>query len=291
MAEIGVRYDLITPAGTIVFNGFDNNPASGYTGNYFRLTAVDGVDSPTLRTPLDSRPQLDGAIIYDFFRGAHYPDLQGTVVTSNLSSRRSMEDTLRGCMASILRADGMLRWYPTGADMLDTDNVTNIAQKRQLTVRAFQPVQISGSGIAKDFRLGLVSGDHAKVSSVEYTKTDSSAPFSVTVNNQGDYETWPTIKVVGPSSGTTTGFTITNSASAAALIFTFTSPYLGSGHTVTVKMKERTIDINGANALGTLQALVSSFFASPAGSSTISLTSITGTNPSQLQVLYRSAWA
>src|SRR6266542_5728682 len=108
MAEVGIPYTLTTPAGDLVFNVYDAN-------GYLRLSDIGGLDSASLRTVIDPIPQGDGVIVSNSFQGGVTPVLQGHIVASDLTQRRSLEDALKRKLASILRADGTLKWPPTGA--------------------------------------------------------------------------------------------------------------------------------------------------------------------------------
>ena len=102
MAEIAIPYQLETPAGTISFNA---------EGDGYKLTAVDGLDNPTIRSSMQNAPGRDGAILFDSYRGARQPVLEGYIrfTGTDMAQRLIYEDMLRGYTNSILRRDGTLR--------------------------------------------------------------------------------------------------------------------------------------------------------------------------------------
>lgn len=101
--DYGSKFELITPRGTLTFN--DWAASSGLI-----LQSVSGLDGAPVRGTHEPVPQRDAEVIYDFYRGALTPVLEGLILTGSYSDRRKREDDLRGHTHSILRADGTLRW-------------------------------------------------------------------------------------------------------------------------------------------------------------------------------------
>src|SRR5262245_2023429 len=113
--DIGINVDLVTPRGTVQFNGYDQDAVNGFPGptpGYLRLSSFDGIEFPGLSTPIQQRAQFDGDILFDFFRRGRYPSLQGQVVAPDRADRQTILHDLRDRLNSIVRADGTLRWIP-----------------------------------------------------------------------------------------------------------------------------------------------------------------------------------
>lgn len=101
MAEVYIPYNLETPYGTMNFN---------LDGDGFKLTSVEGLDSPAIRSSMQPAPGRDGIVLFDSYRGARQPMLQGfiRVTSGNLADRLALEDQLRSYTNSILRQNGVL---------------------------------------------------------------------------------------------------------------------------------------------------------------------------------------
>ena len=118
MADIGVVYVLATPGGTVNFND-GVNPFAGADQHY--ITEIRGLEAPALRTPFDSVPLGDGALIHDFWKGARHIEIEGTILVQStriendiVEIRNDMTDELIDALESILRADGTLTYSPQG---------------------------------------------------------------------------------------------------------------------------------------------------------------------------------
>jgi hypothetical protein len=150
VAEIGIPYVLETPRGDLFFNGYDQDPANGFLAPYYRLTEVEGLDGPAIRTPNEPRPQRGGLIAFPFLEGGMFPALSGTIVPTDLTNRRELEDKLKGHFRSMLDDSGMLIWRPTGAQFkwslpLDVTDAQTDATRAAAT---------DGDGIAAEGSVG-----------------------------------------------------------------------------------------------------------------------------------------
>ena len=188
--ETGIVWELLTPAGTLVFDPFGQESSLG-------LSRIDGMGGAELRSAVSNLPQSDGAIVFSAFRGARYPILEGFVRTFNdLAARRLVLDQIVAYTDTIRLADGTLRFTPTGAP------------QRELTVRLNERVQISaGEGVRKEFQISLVAADHrvygSELKHVEdylAAGTDSGGrrTMYLTASNNGTTPTPPVIRVDGP---------------------------------------------------------------------------------------------
>lgn len=288
--NIGIPCALVTPAKTIPFNGFafdgTDFSGAGFAGDYYRLSELGGLDFPTLRTTQDPVPQGDGGIIYDSWLGPRFPILRGVIKPDETTEaafeaqRAQMQADLAAALLSIVRADGALVWAPRGVvGSPDPEEVT-----RQLTVRAWEPLQIGGGPILKDFHIGLAAADPRIVSTVEQTVTDTAAAWSVTVTNDGDTDAAGTISVTG-SATPLTAFTIDGPGTGQLV---FSGLDLNGSSTVTVDLATRSV--SPVSALAGLDFGASEWFLFPPGSTAITLSGLSGT-PSELEAIWRDSWA
>jgi len=118
VADIGVTYTLDTTQPDIVFNqGVE--PFDG-TDKYY-LTEIRGLDSPTLRTPMDPVPLGDGALIHPFWYGATQISFEGVIIVNSVSImddivevRNTMTAALKAALDSIKQVPGTLTFTPQG---------------------------------------------------------------------------------------------------------------------------------------------------------------------------------
>jgi len=114
MADVGVQYDLTTPAGTIIFN-------DGSLDQFY-ITKVRGLGSPDLRTPMDKVPLGHGALFHPFFKGARHIGVEGifliesTRIQNNIVViRNEMEFDLTEALESLLDdSTGTFTFAPQG---------------------------------------------------------------------------------------------------------------------------------------------------------------------------------
>lgn len=263
MAEIGIKYELETPRGTLTFN-----PQPIPADDYLRLAEVSGLDGGELRTTVEPVPQRDGATVFDAYRGAMYPILRGHIKAASLTDRRELEDDLRGLTDSLLRADGILRWTPTGA------------AQRRLTVRLLEALQIGG-GLIKEFQLALVAADPTVYAELlqtadttaltvggggaevfphgfPYSYGDYSGGGNVNVTNGGEVPSYPVVEVYGPITAPSI-FNVTTGK-----VVSFTALTIAAGDFLEVDMKAETVELNGSpdvNLIGKLDVASSEFWA------------------------------
>lgn len=277
MAEFGIWHELETPRGTL-----EINPAGGGDGLY--LTNVAGMDGATVRAPIEARPQADGAIAFDHFRGARYITLEGYLRATSqggsedLATRTVLEDRLRAYTDSILRANGTLRFAPSGQP------------KRRVTVRLIEQVQIRG-GLLKEWQVQLVAHDPLVYSDAESAQDTTGLqpgegslslpfvlPFSVgdvasggtaTVVNAGTVPTPPTVRIYGQA----TSPAVTNLTTGETLSLIGLS--LSSGDYAEVDMAAETVTLNGdagTSLVGSVDVPRSTFWRLEPGPNEIQLT-------------------
>jgi hypothetical protein len=185
MNEYGVSHTLETPRGNLTFN-----PASGdgyYIGPRYRATPED-------RQPHSNAAQRDGAVMHRGFRGATFITIPGVIVAeAGLSTRLTMMQNLRGYLESLRRADGRLRFTPSGYG----------DQRLWDDVRLHQFPEISGGFFLspKDFEFTIKC---PYPYAIDFTQTTTALSGSHVVTNNGNSNFFPVLKVYG---GT---FTVTN---------------------------------------------------------------------------------
>lgn len=181
MAEIGIPYVITTPRGDLTFNDYTS-------ADHYRIEAVRGMGAAGLRTYVQPLSQADGARVGDTWRGALTPVFTGSIVFSTITQRRTLSDKLESWLASILRADGTLKWTPTGAS------------QRQRTCRLLDGPDMPGESgqVLKSFQFTLVCADPLAYSVTENTSSDiATNGVAVNITNGGDVPTWPRIRIHG----------------------------------------------------------------------------------------------
>ena len=118
MADLTVEYTLTTPGPDIVFN--DGTLWDGLADKYW-IDAIQGLDGPTIRAPVDLVPFGDGGIVHTFRLGPRRIIFDGMLLLdpptlTNCQARRNdLRDNLLSALASIVTASGTLAWTDTGA--------------------------------------------------------------------------------------------------------------------------------------------------------------------------------
>jgi hypothetical protein len=155
MADLATTYTLTTGGGTIIFNNGDLRDG---TDKYW-LQNIQGLDGPGLRTPIDNRPQTDGGLVHDFFKGPRHIVFEGILITESagwpsfgdecITVQNEMEEDLIDALESIIRADGTLAWMPLGLA------ARSLAVRHDVTLE-FTAIE---NYALKQFTFGLVAAD------------------------------------------------------------------------------------------------------------------------------------
>lgn len=152
MADIKTEYLLTTPGPDITFN--DGVFGDG-TDKYW-LTAIQGLDGPVIRAPVDLVPFGNGGIVHTFRLGPRRIVFDGMfLIESNTSQaacqelRNDLRDNLLAALASILTATGTLTWTDTGASAYSIPVYNEVG----LDVRYTDNYMVS------TFSFGLISED------------------------------------------------------------------------------------------------------------------------------------
>lgn len=269
MAEFGVPYSLITPAGTLAFN-----PAAGGDGYY--LSDIAGMDGGDIRNPVEDLPQHDGTMVHRFFRAGMKVTLRGFILPAAAGATRTAAmDNLRGYTDRLLRptqaelvSSCRLRWTPSGAS---DDRILD-------AVRLYQPVTISGANL-KDFELTLASPYPYAVNYTQHSQAFAAEATTV-LTNAGNTPVYPVIRVTGAF----TAATITNAATSESIVFS--SGSVAGGHYAEVDCFAKTVYLDGSstNLLPNL-TLPTRFIRLLPGSNSVTFTGAAGT------VLWNDAYA
>jgi hypothetical protein len=144
MAEYNAPSSLITPGGTIVFNG-DTPPS------YLHDPSVcSGLDGAPARATTEDAPVADGGIWHRFFKGAREVTLGGLLRVDSPDDTAALEAALLAACESIF-ADpaitGTYQWTPSGLTL------------HSITVRCDVLPTYSGPAYNKQYTLGLVAKD------------------------------------------------------------------------------------------------------------------------------------
>lgn len=166
-----------------------------------------------------------------------------------LARRRRWEDRLRAYTDSLTRADGTLRFVPSGGT------------ERQLTVRLMDSIDIQGVGPLKNWQVALQAGDPLIYSTAEFsadtgTITAGAGSFSfpfgfpvgfgvttyavaAVVVNGGTSPTWPRFLIYGPATSPAVQLAETGE------MFTLMGLTIASGDYAEVDVRQNTITLNG----------------------------------------------
>lgn len=293
--ESGIPVFVDTPRGTLAFNA----TAYGAGVPQFRLDGDSGFAlTSAVRVAQDDLPGRDGTLLGDGLGKGMTANLRGSIRAASLADRALALQMLRGYLRSILRADGTLRWTPTGMT------------ERRLTVRLLEDPLDAGP-VVKTFSFSLVSPTANFCSSVQQTIDTSGLtgsigggiefPFDFPVNfgdagssgtanvtNAGDTDAYPVVRVYG-------------AIAAPVLRNQTTGKYvslpgltLNAGDYAEIDMRGETIVLNGSQSfslIGSLDVAASSFWSLAPGVNVISLSGSSPDANAKARVIFRDTFA
>lgn len=117
MADISCEYLLDTGGVDITFNDGD----LGDGNDKYWLTAIQGLDGPAIRAPVDVVPFGNGGIVHTFRLGPRRIIFDGMLLLDPFTlvdcqaRRNDLRDALLSALSSILTTAGTLSWTDTGA--------------------------------------------------------------------------------------------------------------------------------------------------------------------------------
>lgn len=184
-SQIGAVYTLTNGAWTAVFN----DPTSpNYVG---MLTEVSGLDSAEIRENSMDLVESDGGVHGPFYMGRRPIVLTGKVFGhATVAARDARLDRARNASLA-LRTDATLSWTTaSGAAVF-------------VPVRRQQPFRET-EGWVKNFQIPLVSQYSQIFGSTLKTSASTAAGTGVVVENQGNFPSYPILRIMGISGNTTT---------------------------------------------------------------------------------------
>ena len=118
MADLQASYTLTTGGGNVTLNG----GSLGTSSDLYWVSAIHGLDGPTLRTPIDDVPFGDGGLIHKFWKGPRHPQFEGSLIVQSVpfgssgcqEALNDLEDALNAALDSIIQTAGTLSWTPDG---------------------------------------------------------------------------------------------------------------------------------------------------------------------------------
>lgn len=280
---------LETPRGTLVFNDYA-------AASYLRLTSFK--IQAGVRSAVEAVPRRDGSIVPGAYRNGATPVLNGDIKAATPTDRANLSDEVRAHLVSILRADGILRWTPTGKPT------------RRMVVRCLEDPGEDGAFV-KSFQLALVSRTAYALSDTENVATlraldaplggaawgfpysfpmtfgGGTPPGSAFVTNAGNTDAWPVLRVTGPFLNPV----LRNATLNASLALTYNIP---TGSFLLVDMAAESVLLNGDPAqpkIGSMNPLNANFWPLAEGLNEIRVTSDTHGTGHGVSVYWRDASA
>lgn len=242
MWESQVEWRVETPLGDLVFD-----PALIRARDAWAHLTKVGSALAAVRT-IDKLPTADGSRVGDAFTESRILTMEGVCRAVSQAYLQPEAQKIRGWVNSLMRADGLVKWHPSGFPAL------------QMTVRRYdQPDVDRGRGLRKDMLLSLIAGDPRVYSQALQEVSVSPAPnlgftspftspivmagtgADQTFTNDGDAESPPIIDIYGPTSG---GAQMINATTGEAITFLSTLS-VGDGDFVRIDVAEDTVWLNG----------------------------------------------
>lgn len=144
MAEYSAPGRLVTPGGTVVFNG---TAAPTYLND---PSVCSGLDGAPARATIDDKPVSHGGIWHRFFKAAREVTLGGLLRVDSIPDLNTLEAALDAACESIFEdpsVTGTYEWTPTGSTL------------HSITVRCDILPTYSGPAYNKQYTFGLVAVD------------------------------------------------------------------------------------------------------------------------------------
>lgn len=260
--EFGAKYTITGPDGSVAV--FNDPTDANYVG---MLTEVTGLDSALIRESADDLVGTDGGWHGSFWYGRRPITMSGIVFGHSDANARAVRlDRMRRAYQA-LRADALMQWTNTALG----------AVTMRTWVRAQQPLRIS-AGWNKEFQMLWVSRFAPLFSDTLHTNTGTPQ----TNENQGNYGSYPTIRITGPS----TNPVVTNTTTGAVLKF-LTGYTVASGHFVDVDTLNHTAMLDGTTSnTGSLDFVNSTWPTLAMGNNTFTLS-----GGGTLTITWRDCWS
>lgn len=251
---------------------------------------------PEVRRVADNRPQADGTIDRSQYHGARTVSLDVSVWKESATSLTRLVDDLRAfCRPGarpwlVFDADGSERMIRLAVDQQSAPITNPVLRK----VRA-QWVAPDGRIYATTEKVRAVNpgteGETGRTYNLTFNRTYpfSGGPGSLAVTNDGTTVTEPVLRIFGPC----TDPIVINDTVGKRLKFVGLS--IAGGEYVEVDVANRTVRSNGLtdpgfNRYRYLDFVVSEWWGIEPGRNVLRFQAATWSVPSQVEVLFRSAW-
>lgn len=125
MADVATTYTLTTPGPDITFNVGDIGDG---TDKYW-ITAIRGLDGPSIRAPVDPLPFGDGGLVHTFWYGPRRVQVDGMLLIEDpvdcMMRRNTLAADLLDALAAIRSpASGTLSWNFVTSSGTDAESLT-----------------------------------------------------------------------------------------------------------------------------------------------------------------------
>jgi hypothetical protein len=151
MADLTVEYTLTTPGPDITFN----DGALGDGVDKYWISAIQGLDGPDIRAPVDPVPFGDGGLVHTFWLGPRRVIFDGMLLLDPSTyedcqlRRNNLAFELQNALLSIVNTAGTLTWTAVG--------------QAAASLSVFNEVKLnitySDNYMVSNFSFGLISAD------------------------------------------------------------------------------------------------------------------------------------
>ena len=274
----------------------------GGPGAGVQVLQVDGLEGiPNLRTQDSSRGYMDGSFTGRDFLNARTVTFTLQIMSDNTASMQTYLAELQRYLMPQRSGINVLQVYLPGGR--GVRRLYGRVRRREIVV---DPSYVYGRAIATleffcpDPRiysdavtsntinsLSSTTRSYNRTYNLTYPTTVSGSSGSVTLTNQGNYETWPSFSISVQSPSTScSGIVISNFTTGDVL--SFPNLTLGASDTLVIDSDLRTVLVNSTPARNTLSVDSRWFPLPPSTAQTIGLTAATGT--ASCTITYRDAF-
>jgi hypothetical protein len=256
--------------GTFVYNGLTLNDRS--SPDRYQITSISGLDDADVRDSRELLSAQHGETAFLAYYGGRTLSFKGEIRAGNISKIRDMQEDLRSAFA--LLTEVPFYCYSPGG----------LADCMFEKVRKGAPLQGAESQdsmkIKRDFLITLRSSDPWMVGT-SLTTTHLTSGGSTSVNNLGNFYSYPVIVFTGPLT--------TPSLAVGGYVVSLTTIASGAGNVITVDVRNKTI-IDGGGLFQYSKVTTPTDWPWPLlvpGSNTITLTA---SGAGSIDVKWRNTW-
>lgn len=296
-AALTQNYQFAFGDGTVGDQWVFGGPGAGV-----QVLQVDGLEAlPSLRTQDSNRGYMDGSFSGRDFIDARSVTFTLQIMSDNTNSMQTYLAELQKYLMPQRSGLNVLQVYLPGGR--GVRRLYGRVRKRQITI---DPQYVYGRAIAQlefycpDPRiysdtassytinsLSSLSRSYNRTYNLTYPTSVSGSSGSVTLTNQGNYETWPSFSIsVSSPSTSCSGVILTNYTTGDVL--SFPNLTLGATDTLVLDSDLRTVLVSSSPARNTLSVTSRWFPLPPATPQIIGLSATTGT--ASCTITYRDAY-